>query len=162
MERHKLAANIRQHRLEAGITQRAAARHAGVSEHTWRRYEDGATTPRSWRLPNIANALDIPLGALFNPNITAEIHLSPQTAKAIDAGGQQALDDAIARLAEALRAPLRQAAIRAMQRPAELRPKAGQSLSPQVKARRAAEAAQRYADAAAKRAAKLSDEAAIA
>ncbi len=95
----QLGERLRELRIQAGITQVDAARHAGVSTHTWHRYETGDRNPQAHRIPALANALDIPLAALFRRDIVAEIALTEDTRALLAAGDQQAATDLATALA---------------------------------------------------------------
>ncbi len=105
MTREEMAARIRELRLSAGISQADAARHAGVNRATWQRYENAERQPRSERLDTIARALDIPLGAIYDQTVVADIRLSDDTRSQIARNPQAALTlaaDLAARIAPAL------------------------------------------------------------
>jgi transcriptional regulator with XRE-family HTH domain len=75
----ELSKRIREARIAAGLTRRAAAMTAHVSERTWGRWESGTTTPTLARGGDIARALGVPLGALFvldGERVVAEVRLT--------------------------------------------------------------------------------------
>ncbi len=62
-----IGAEIRRHRHRADITLMALARQAGVSQGMMSKIENGQTSPSLSTLAALADALSIPLSALFTP-----------------------------------------------------------------------------------------------
>ena len=85
-----LANRIRQSRLDAGLTRRACAQTAHVSEPTWGRWESGAHAPTPDKVPRIARALGVSLEALFLPDgwraVTA-VNLTPEAVDRVRSRG---------------------------------------------------------------------------
>lgn len=124
MTREEMGARIRELRIAAGISQAAAARHAGIHYVTWQRYESGERNPSSRRIADIARAVDAPVGAIYNPDVAAELTLSPDTRARLAANPTTAAHDLAAQLAPALLATLTAQPTRTRER------KAVQALSP--------------------------------
>lgn len=94
--------NLRQQRQHAGITTKQAAQAAHVHEQTWRGWELGKRIPKLLRVPSIAQALGIPVLALFQPFVVAEVVLSLDTISAVRRAGRDESKLAAERLAAAL------------------------------------------------------------
>ena len=60
---------IRHHRHANGITVDQASAMAGVSGNSWWRWESGRVTPKLWRAGDIAQALGVPVAALFTAGV---------------------------------------------------------------------------------------------
>ncbi len=110
MTREEIGAQIKQLRHAAGISQEAAARHAGLHVTTWIAYEHGRLLPSATRWPAVAAAVDAPIGAFYNPSVVAEVALSPATLADLAANGQPAVDAHALRIANTLRPRLALAA----------------------------------------------------
>src|SRR5215831_21077203 len=70
--------NIRIHRLDAGLSQTDLGKHIGVTFQQVQKYENGANRVGSGNLFKIANALNLPVGALFQG-------IDDKSSKSIDA-----------------------------------------------------------------------------
>jgi transcriptional regulator with XRE-family HTH domain len=105
LTRETFGPHLRQLRERAGLSQRIAARHAGVNKATWMRWEHGAR-PDLWRAARIAQALTIPLTDLLAPDPervhVAELTVTPEAIKRIQQLGAPEAE----RLAATLVAPL--------------------------------------------------------
>lgn len=62
--------NIRERRLQRGLTQSKLGEHLGVTPQQIQKYENGANRVGASRLSQIAGALAVPLAALFNGHPT--------------------------------------------------------------------------------------------
>jgi transcriptional regulator with XRE-family HTH domain len=114
-----IGARIRELRLRAGLTVPTAARNAGVSVTAWSCWERGDKTPLLIRAPLIANALGVPVIALFRTDAIADVVVSAETIEKIRVGGRPACVEAAQRLAARLEPALLEAA---NQRPVDLSP----------------------------------------
>lgn len=113
MSSNGFPAKLRAHRISHGLTVKAAALNAGVSENSWWRWESGRVTPKLWRCGAIARALGVPVAALFSDElVVADVVISEATVKAIRAGGRDVCADVAQRLAGQLE-PLIWAAVTA-------------------------------------------------
>lgn len=110
MTREELAARIRELRLRAGISQAAAARHAGVSRSTWQKYERAEYQPSAIRLHHVARALDCPIAALYHDDAIADVRVSAATLARLRQDGAAALPDVLAALSARLAPALMAAA----------------------------------------------------
>lgn len=70
---------LRRGRAKAGLSQEEVGRQLGISQSVWARYEKGFHKPALYRLPKIAQLLDIPIAEL--------------TAAAVDSAVQMARED---------------------------------------------------------------------
>lgn len=111
MTREELAANIRRLRQTAGISQARAAKLAGVSAWTWVQWEHAHRAPHIWRIPAIANALDCPLAAIYDPAVIAEVRLADETRERIRQQGEPELERTLNALATNLRSAVLRAAL---------------------------------------------------
>jgi transcriptional regulator with XRE-family HTH domain len=105
LTRETFGPHLRQLRERAGLSQRIAARAAGVSETTWMRWEHGAR-PDLWRAARIARALAISLPELLAPD-DARVHVAELTVtrEALERIRRQGAPEA-ERLAATLTAPI--------------------------------------------------------
>jgi transcriptional regulator with XRE-family HTH domain len=105
LTRDTFGPHLRSLRERAGISQRIAARAAGVSEMTWMRWEHGAR-PDLWRAARIARALAISLPELLAPDDSrvhvATLSVRPEAIERIRRQGKPEAE----RLAATLTAPL--------------------------------------------------------
>lgn len=60
-----IGSNIRQARIAADLSQRELAKRLGVSSVAVFKWENGKSCPSADRLPALADALGIPIGALY-------------------------------------------------------------------------------------------------
>lgn len=108
-----LAQRIRRARLSAGITIASASRATGVSVTSWSAWERGTKTPKFWRGEAIASALGVPIASLFIDDcVLGDVRVSPESLKAVRAGGREASREIAERLARALEPLLYGAATR--------------------------------------------------
>lgn len=104
---------LREHRLRQGLTAKATAATAHVSETAWWRWESGRSTPKLWRAGTIAKALGIPVAALFTDELViADVVVSAETVAHIKSEGRQAAREAAERIAAQLEPLLYAAATR--------------------------------------------------
>ena len=104
-EPNPLPARIRTLRTQAGITIRNAATSANVSASAWKRWEAGTSTPLLDKAQRIANALGVPVLALFEANVVAEVVLSEAAVQAVRREGAPAAERYAQQVAASL-APL--------------------------------------------------------
>lgn len=92
-ELEKVGRHVRQERARAGLNQRALAEHAGLSQPTLHRIEQGARAALSvTELDRIARALDVPVRYLLRGNPVADrVRVAPRTAREAT---QEDLDEA--------------------------------------------------------------------
>jgi transcriptional regulator with XRE-family HTH domain len=112
---NQLGKRIRQLRNAAGLSQSIAARHVGVTRHTWQRWESGDMLPNALRIPTIASALDASIAALYTPDDTtaiADVIITSAALERVTAQGQPAIDELTARLTNSIAARLTAAASR--------------------------------------------------
>lgn len=110
---------IRQTRLTQGLTIKTVAASAGVVPQTVGNWESGRTTPKLWRAGDIAQALGVPVAALFTDElVVAEVVVSAETVAAIRREGRSAAKAAADRLAAQLEPAIYEAATR---KPADTR-----------------------------------------
>lgn len=110
-----LAHRLRALRITAGLTQAQAAKAATVHGTTWRNWEQGRRTPQFTRAPEMAQALGVPLAALFAPDgfkAVADVVLSPDSVSRIRAGGAPVARELALSLAAQLEPLILQAATR--------------------------------------------------
>ena len=68
LDRSTFGPHLRQLRQQAGLSQRIAASHAGITRpQTWQRWENGGL-PQIWRAPAIAHAIGYSLVDLLEPD----------------------------------------------------------------------------------------------
>ena len=114
-EEHKqaLGARLRRLRTQKGLTQVTVAKQSGIHLQTWRTWEAGRSAYRPWRAVEIAQALDVPVKQLFVDDVVlAEITLRPETLEDVRQRGDEAVQDALARLNSWLGPMILQAATR--------------------------------------------------
>ena len=96
-------ARLRRIRLQQGLTVKAAAKIAGISETSYWCWESGRVTPKLWRAGAIARALGVPVAALFTDElVVAEVVVSAETVAAIRRDGRIASEAAARRIADQL------------------------------------------------------------
>jgi transcriptional regulator with XRE-family HTH domain len=94
--------HLRTLRLANGIRQIDAAKAAGVNVSTWCCWERGSKTPRLLRGQAIAEALNVPIAALFRDDLVLEVVLSPATVEEVRRDGREGARSAAQRLAAQL------------------------------------------------------------
>jgi transcriptional regulator with XRE-family HTH domain len=100
MTAEALATRIRTLRLQTGISQTTAANTAGVHVTSWRNWESGSKRPRLERGDEIAQALNVPVAALFADEVVlAEVRVSEETIEKVRREGRDASKQAAERLA---------------------------------------------------------------
>jgi transcriptional regulator with XRE-family HTH domain len=98
-----LATRIRTLRLQTGVSQATAANTAGVHVTSWRNWESGSKRPRLERGAKIAQALNVPVAALFADEVVlAEVRVSDATIEQVRREGREASKEAVERLAARL------------------------------------------------------------
>ena len=103
MTAETLATRIRTLRLQQHIPQTTAATTAGVHVTTWRAWESGSKRPRLERGAAIAQALNVPVAALFADEVVlAEVRLSNETLETVRREGREGCRQAAERLASRL------------------------------------------------------------
>ena len=75
---------IRQFRQNAGLTQEVLAEQVGVTFQQIQKYESGATKLNTDKLQKVAEALTVPVAALFEDQETAGPLLSSQERKLLE------------------------------------------------------------------------------
>lgn len=124
-----VARNLLRLRKQSGITQAQAAKLTRVAINTWSGWEQGRRTPKFWRIPQIAKALQIPIAALFDEatddRCIAEVRVSVETLRVISRDGRSGAEEAADRLARALTPLLYEAA-----RGRKMRPNTGGRAKP--------------------------------
>jgi len=104
---------LRQRRLEAGITQQAAANTLGIDLQVWVKWELGRRPYPACRLAAIASALGIPIASLLVDQVVLqEIRVSEETLERVRREGRPAIDEISARLAASVGALLHAEATR--------------------------------------------------
>ena len=80
----EIGQRIRQIRQNAGLTQEALAEKVGVTFQQIQKYESGATKLNTEKLQKVAEALTVPVSALFEDEGTAGPLLSSQERKLLE------------------------------------------------------------------------------
>jgi transcriptional regulator with XRE-family HTH domain len=93
---------IRTLRLRQGLTIKNTALQAATTEQTFMSWEAGRTQPLLPKAGPIASALGVPVGALFNEHVAAEVVVSPETVERIRREGREACREVAKRLADQL------------------------------------------------------------
>ncbi len=127
----RFATRLRTARTRAGITQRNAASSAGVTELSWRRWEQGLRAPKLWRVEKIASALGCTLAELLVDEpagaCVAEVWISAQTIRDVRSGGRAHALEVAERIGRGLEPLVWQAATgrlpRAQDTPARSKPR---------------------------------------
>ena len=88
----RIAHKLRELRTNAGLTQAALAKATHVSVTTYRAWESGTSTPRLYRGMELAQALGVPLVALFEPYAVTEVVLSEAAVQAVRREGAPAAE----------------------------------------------------------------------
>lgn len=96
-QRATFAAHLRRLRQASGLSIDTAAGHTGVTLTTWRRWEQGASTPRLYRGGAIARALGVPVAALFVDEVAgyravSDVVLSPDGVERVKREGLPAAE----------------------------------------------------------------------
>lgn len=105
MTKEQLGRRIRDLRTRAGISQEAAAKHAGISALGWHRWESGAYQPQAIRIPKIAAAINVPVAALFadpDVRIIADLAVTVAALERVRVLGDAELQTLTQRLTDAL------------------------------------------------------------
>jgi DNA-binding XRE family transcriptional regulator len=93
---------IRALRIQQGLTIKSAASQIPAHEQTFISWEAGRTKPLLHKAGAIASALGVPVGALFNEHVAAEVVVSPETVARIRREGREACVEVAKRLADQL------------------------------------------------------------
>jgi transcriptional regulator with XRE-family HTH domain len=122
MTAETLATRIRTLRHGAHVPIATAAKSAGVCDSTWRHWEQGTKRPRLERGAKIAQALNVPVAALFADEfVLAEVRVSDETIEQVRREGRPACKEAAERLASRLEPLIWQQATR---KPVDISPSA--------------------------------------
>jgi transcriptional regulator with XRE-family HTH domain len=99
-------------RLSQGLSVEKAAKQIGCHPNTLRNWEQGSTQPPLPRAGDIANALGIPVAALFTDEVVFEVVVSQDTLKRCKTEGRSAAAETAKRLAAGLEPLIYDAATR--------------------------------------------------